>query len=349
MEFVAIAAAGIAAAAVRQRQSNDRMRREDDASERLETFFEGYGLSALGKAAAESWVRKAFDAKKNPHLGRVRKWLIATLNRKRAAPPCKWQKGCPEIIPGLRARASWPVSEFPWMRDFMESFAEIKAELLALRTKGCNGFQPYRAPTWANERRASDGVGSIAHDAGNWNVLYLQLHNASLDRIAENRRRCPCTMKALEAIGSRLYGHSFFSALAPNTHITSHHGPTNKKLRVHIPLVVPPAAVGRCRIRVGEEMLTAEEGIPYIFDDSLLHEAWNDSKDAVRIVLIFDVWHPDLSDQEVKFLSFLRKAKLRKEKRLCSQGTGGDDFYSILKSAAEIKATDADLWSGTPR
>ena len=36
------------------------------------------------------------------------------------------------------------------------------------------------------------------------------------------------------------YGHAFFSALAPGTHVTPHHGPTNKKLRLHLPLVIPP-------------------------------------------------------------------------------------------------------------
>ena len=62
---------------------------------------------------------------------------------------------------------------------------------------------------------------------------------------------------------ARRYGHAFFSALAPGeqrqqregvgasrvsagagTHVAAHTGPTNKKLRVHVPLVVRRAAPG---------------------------------------------------------------------------------------------------------
>ena len=32
-----------------------------------------------------------------------------------------------------------------------------------------------------------------------------------------------------------------------------------------------------------------------------------------RIVLIFDVWHPDFSDEEVKFLSYLQKSQMKEE------------------------------------
>ena len=33
------------------------------------------------------------------------------------------------------------------------------------------------------------------------------------------------------------------------------------------------------------------------FDECINHEAWNNSADD-RIALIFDVWHPDLTEQE---------------------------------------------------
>ena len=34
-----------------------------------------------------------------------------------------------------------------------------------------------------------------------------------------------------------------------------------------------------------------------MFDDTIEHEAWNDS-DELRVVLIFDVWAPELSAVE---------------------------------------------------
>lgn len=34
-----------------------------------------------------------------------------------------------------------------------------------------------------------------------------------------------------------------------------------------------------------------------VFDDSFEHEAWNRHDSMSRLVLVFDLWHPDLSDK----------------------------------------------------
>jgi aspartate beta-hydroxylase len=70
------------------------------------------------------------------------------------------------------------------------------------------------------------------------------------------------------------YKHSLISALAPGTHITPHNGPTNKKLRVHIPIVVPDSG---CSLRCAGETQEIKEGKVIIFDDSFEHEAFNNS------------------------------------------------------------------------
>ncbi|MGH9785165.1 MAG: aspartyl/asparaginyl beta-hydroxylase domain-containing protein, partial [Terriglobia bacterium] len=46
-----------------------------------------------------------------------------------------------------------------------------------------------------------------------------------------------------------------------------------------------------CRIRVGSEVRTWEEGKSLIFDDSHPHEAWNDSN-FYRVVLLVDFLRP---------------------------------------------------------
>ena len=70
-----------------------------------------------------------------------------------------------------------------------------------------------------------------------------------------NRERCPETMKLIRSASPKSqaeltkcyfcysenplnYKHAFFSAMGGGTHITKHTGPTNKKLRVHLPLVL---------------------------------------------------------------------------------------------------------------
>jgi aspartyl/asparaginyl beta-hydroxylase (cupin superfamily) len=86
---------------------------------------------------------------------------------------------------------------------------------------------------------------------------------------------------------------AFFSILDAKTHIPPHTGVTNTRLIVHLPLIVPSG----CRFRVGAETREWRTGEAWVFDDSIEHEAWNDS-DAPRAILIFDVWNPYLSAAE---------------------------------------------------
>ena len=85
----------------------------------------------------------------------------------------------------------------------------------------------------------------------------------------------------------------FFSRLEPKTRIPPHTGATNTRLIVHIPLVVPAG----CGFRVGSETREWQPGTALIFDDTIEHEAWNDS-DQPRVVLIFDIWNPLLTQAE---------------------------------------------------
>jgi len=86
---------------------------------------------------------------------------------------------------------------------------------------------------------------------------------------------------------------SFFSRLEPKTRIPAHTGSTNTRLTVHIPLIIPP----NCGFRVGSEVREWHPGTALVFDDTIDHEAWNDS-DEQRVVLIFDVWNPLLTQAE---------------------------------------------------
>jgi aspartyl/asparaginyl beta-hydroxylase (cupin superfamily) len=74
------------------------------------------------------------------------------------------------------------------------------------------------------------------------------------------------------------------------------------RLRCHLGIDVPAG----CGIRVGGVERSWERGRCIVFDDSFPHEAWNES-DEPRIVLIVDVWHPDLSDDEVALLEGLHR------------------------------------------
>ena len=63
---------------------------------------------------------------------------------------------------------------------------------------------------------------------------------------------------------------------------------------------------GDCAIRVGDDTRRWREGACLVFDDYFEHEAWNRTTED-RIVLIVDLWHPDLSADEVRLLEGLHR------------------------------------------
>jgi aspartyl/asparaginyl beta-hydroxylase (cupin superfamily) len=91
-----------------------------------------------------------------------------------------------------------------------------------------------------------------------------------------------------------------FSQLQPGAHIPPHNGLVNTRLIVHLPLIVP----GKCRLRVGNEVREWQEGKAWVFDDSIDHEAWNDS-DRTQVILLFDIARPELTDEENLWVSML--------------------------------------------
>lgn len=103
-----------------------------------------------------------------------------------------------------------------------------------------------------------------------------------------------------------------------------HYGPTNKKLRCFLPLFVPETiptnsinnansdtvsshstAIGSSWLQVDGQRIYLRNGECSVFDDSFYHEAGNEHPTAPRIVLILDIWHPDLTPEEVSALNYI--------------------------------------------
>jgi aspartyl/asparaginyl beta-hydroxylase (cupin superfamily) len=127
-----------------------------------------------------------------------------------------------------------------------------------------------------------------------WTAVHL-LQNG--ERVEANARHCPRTLEVLAKLDQpRIRGGSpnaMFSMLAPRTRIPPHTGVANTRLVCHLPLIVPP----NCGFRVGDTTLEWRVGAAFVFDDTIEHEAWNDS-DELRVVLIIDLWQPSLSADE---------------------------------------------------
>lgn len=84
---------------------------EDDLEKRfylkLEDFYNDYFLSPLQKVAMTKFIKAHFGNKESDKVDRVRPWLLAKINKSYVPPVSPLQKGCPDIIPGLRAQPWW--------------------------------------------------------------------------------------------------------------------------------------------------------------------------------------------------------------------------------------------------
>lgn len=192
-------------------------------------------------------------------------------------------------FPELPQKQFYDSAEFEWVPAVEAAFKDIRAELQRMIQRG-DGFAPY--VTGAENRPQSDPHGMKGN--ADWTALYLWRDG---ERVEENVKLCPRTVAAMEKVPlPSVEGRSpsvLFSALRPGAKIPPHHGLLNTRLICHLPLIVPEG----CGFRVGNETRQWEEGKVWLFDDSIEHEAWNDSEET-RYILLFEVWRPELSDTE---------------------------------------------------
>ena len=193
-------------------------------------------------------------------------------------------------FPFLPADEFFDRQHFPWLDQIEARTDAIRAEALALLRDGGEAIRPYvRQDPGTPQNKWSALDHSLA-----WSACFLWEYGEPNEAVCA---RCPETVAALEAAPrNRIPGKApsaFFSILAPKAHIPPHTGVTNTRAIVHLPLVVPSG----CRFRVGGETREWREGEAFAFDDTIEHEAWNDSAEP-RIVLIFDVWNPHLTIEE---------------------------------------------------
>ncbi len=239
-----------------------------------------YLRDGVGTAQLDSADARRIDAFIDFTLGRRRRYQQEPLGY---------------FYPGLPVIEFWERDEFPWLETLEAASDAIKAELAAVLQADRGEFEPYidykdsspldqwaalnRSPRWGAYHLLRDGV-----------------------RVEEHAKLCPRTLETLAQIPQPQVPNrspsAMFSALAAHTHIPPHTGVSNTRLVCHLPLLVPEG----CRFRVGNEMRIYTDGQAWVFDDTIDHEAFNDS-DHLRIILLFDVWNPRLSAWEREMIA----------------------------------------------
>lgn len=196
--------------------------------------------------------------------------------------------------PFLPADEFFERRHFPWMEAVEAQSEAIRDELLALIAADAPGFAPYVA----QDPGTPQNLWSALDNNLAWSAFYLWKYG---ERIEDACARCPVTAAMLETIpGAKMARRAptaFFSILKPKTHIPPHTGVTNTRAIIHLPLIIPEG----CGFRVGGETREWKMGEAFAFDDTIEHEAWNNS-DELRAVLIFDVWNPHLTPVEQTML-----------------------------------------------
>lgn len=179
---------------------------------------------------------------------------------------------------------------FPQLGILERATAEICAEFEALIAAEAAEMVPY---VQYPERVPLRQWRELNHNP-DWSAIHLLQNGYRIDR---NARHCPATLEAVARMPQphvrNASPNAMFSLLAPRTRIPPHTGVANTRLVCHLPLIVPP----NCGFRVGETTREWRVGEAFVFDDTIEHEAWNES-DELRVVLIIDLWAPALGATE---------------------------------------------------
>ncbi len=203
------------------------------------------------------------------------------------------------FYPDLPDTQFHPRAQFPWL-EAVESATDDICDELAVVLQQEGAFAPY-------VRDAVDAPANRSHrllNSADWSAHFLCKDGAL---VPENAGRCPKTLAALAQIPlARIPGRTpsiLFSRLRAGARIPPHTGFLNCRLICHLPLLVPPG----CWLRVGNDEREWRRGHAWVFNDTIEHEARNDSGES-RVILIFDVWHPALDDDERALVSALMQA-----------------------------------------
>ena len=276
----------------------------------------GYALAQLpsapppGLAGAIAQARKAHDAhtaRKSEGLAAAQAAAGAALNLREAARLDRFRSNIVRRTrpyhaepthfhyPGLREREFHDREDFPWLATLEAATDAISEDFHRLMASERAELVPYvQYPDDVPLRQWAE----LNHNRA-WTAIHLVQSGTVIEA---NARHCAATMAVLDALDQPdIPGrgpNAMFSLLAPGAHIPPHHGVSNARLVCHLPLIVPPG----CWFRVGEEKHDWQRGRAWVFDDTIEHEAMNGG-DALRVILIIDTWHPDLSAEERKAVS----------------------------------------------
>jgi aspartate beta-hydroxylase len=211
---------------------------------------------------------------------------LRSVQSQRSEIACNW-------YPELNRKAWHDAAQFPVIRELESRFAEIRAEALKVEP--------------AHYYEEAENIGRT----GSWQVCMFYEHGRRNDFVC---RQCPTIASVLDSHASirRGAGLIYLSKMSARTHVTAHQAHSNLRVRCHLAINIPP---GDCAIRVGDEIRRWREGKCIVFDDTFEHEVWNRT-DQERLLLLVDLWHPDLTELEREALEAINWLSINKANKM---------------------------------
>lgn len=270
--------------------------RDDDMLAALDVrSVDGWkALAARFQACKAERLRASYGALRAEYgaraLFRIERAVAGYLGEATVVSPHPTQQPKVMYVPGLSGHGFIDPQRHPLVEPLMASFDAIQSEFDEALAEG-QGIVPFLGEGNDQARRlAVSGSASAS-----WDALFFYRHG---QRFEETHRRFPRTGALLDSLDLCRIDHQApeicFSILRPHTRIEPHHGVTNARSVVHVPLRAPQGSFLEV-VDIGRHYW--REGCPMVFDDSFLHAAENPT-DKVRGILLMDSWHPDLTEPE---------------------------------------------------
>eukprot|EP01052_Picozoa_sp_SAG31_P029519 SAG31_NODE_2941_length_4879_cov_80.338075_2_plen_347_part_00 len=248
--------------------------------------------------------------------------------------PSRWQRPAHLHPRPLLAQPWWPKRMLPKslraaVRLLEEKWRPLAVEAQQLLTSATapsqiGGFAPEPEFITAHLDGRHDSGGGIS--GGRWDQLILWERGKRQDGGCV---AAPAACSLLEEVdgGSGVllgckHGQVKLSAIYPGTLVFPHTGTSNARLRMHLGLVVPEAEHDEGLLKESDSQprfgISVAGGRPrpwvagkaFVFDDSFEHSVVaangtmtaSASENAARVILIVDLYHPELSQSEIAAL-----------------------------------------------
>lgn len=205
-------------------------------------------------------------------------------------------------FPALPAVSFFERSQFPWLEKLEAASAVIIEELnTVLASPAADEFAPYVVyPPGVPVNQWSE-----LNHSRRWSTFFFFSNGVRQTPACKAAPRTAAVLEGLPLLDAPGFGPTaMFSALAPRTQIPPHTGSTNVRAIIHLPLILP----GPAWFRVGNDRRSWRMGEAWAFDDTIEHEAMNESGET-RVILICDAWNPHLTEPERALVGAMLKAK----------------------------------------